>query len=246
MREIVFDTETTGVEARNGDRIVEIGCVEIVNLAPTGAKYHVYLNPERDMSDEVIKVHGLTPRFLADKPTFPQVVEAFLAFVGDSPLVAHNAEFDRGFLNMELSRLGLQPLGQERFVDTLVLAREKFPGANNRLDALAKRFQLDRLGFDLAARKGAGGHGALLDARMLAEIYLQLKGGREQALVFEDGAGQGSGQVVSAKTVAYPARAQRPVPLPSHITEAEREAHARFLAKMPAPALWNTVGSGES
>lgn len=246
MREIVFDTETTGVDARNGDRIVEIGCVEIVNLAPTGAKYHVYLNPERDVPDEVVKVHGLSGRFLADKPTFAQIVDAFLAFVGDSPMVAHNAEFDRGFLNAELSRLGRPAFGQERFVDTLVLAREKFRGANNRLDALAKRFQLDRLGFDLNARKGAGGHGALLDARMLAEIYLELRGGREQALVFDDSPTLSGGQVVSAQSVSFTPRQPRPNPIAPLITDAEREAHTAFLAKMPAPALWNTPDPNES
>lgn len=237
MREIVFDTETTGRDPRDGDRIVEIGCVELINLNPTGKTFHAYLNPERDVPDEVVKVHGLTGAFLKDKPIFAQVVDAFLEFIGDSPLVAHNAEFDRGFINSELHYLGKPVLPAERFVDTLVLAREKFRGANNRLDALAKRFQLDRRGFDLNARKGAGGHGALLDSKMLAEIYLELRGGREQALDFGDGLRGEDGQG-AADSHTFVTRAPRPAPLAPRITEAERAAHAAFLAKMKTPPLW--------
>src|SRR5262249_3277174 len=142
-----------------GDRVVEIGCVEIVNLAPTGRTLHLYLNPERDVPDEVVRVHGLTGAFLKDKPLFKDVVDQILEFFGDAPLVAHNAEFDRKFLNAEFELVGLPHYPQSRFVDTLPIARKKFPGAANSLDALAKRFELDRYGFDLAGRKGAGGHG---------------------------------------------------------------------------------------
>jgi DNA polymerase-3 subunit epsilon len=239
MREIVFDTETTGVDARNGDRIVEIGCVELINLNPTGVTFHRYLNPGRDVPAEVVRVHGLTSAFLGDKPPFSAIVEELLAFFGDSPLVAHNVEFDRGFLNAELERLGLPVIAQDRCVDTLVLAREKFRGANNRLDALAKRFSLDRLGFDLDARKGAGGHGALLDSKMLAEIYLQLRGGRERSFDFGDAG-------AAAKTVGNGAKQEavrrvppvRLKPLGSLLTAEERAAHAAFIAKMKTPSLW--------
>ena len=188
MREIVFDTETTGRDPLTGDRIVELACVEIVNLLPTGATFHRYINPERDVPEEVVRIHGLTGAFLRDKPIFgsEDVLAPLLDFIGDSPLVAHNAEFDRKFFNAELVRLKLPAWGPERFVDTLPIARALFPGAANSLDALSRRFQLDRYGYDLAKRKGAGGHGALLDARMLAEVYLQLKGGRERKLALYD------------------------------------------------------------
>lgn len=237
MREIVFDTETTGVDPRGGDRIVEIGCVELIGLNPTGRTFHRYLNPERDVPEEVVRVHGLTGHFLKDKPIFAAIADDLLAFIEDSPLVAHNAEFDRGFLNAELQRLGRPLIAQDRCVDTLVLAREKFRGANNRLDALAKRFRLDRFGFDLEARKGAGGHGALLDSKMLAEIYLQLRGGREQALDFGDAASAVALADNEAGRQVFEARAQRPVPLPPLGTEAERAANAAFVAGMKAP-IW--------
>ena len=160
MREILFDTETTGVfpdhaEEKLRDRIVEIGCVEVVNLERTGREFHAYLNPDRDVPEEVVRVHGLRLDFLRNHRRFAEVVDEFMAFVGDAPLVAHNASFDQGFINAELRRLGREALSNERFVDTLAIARKKFPGASNSLDALARRFQLDRYGFDLAARKGA-------------------------------------------------------------------------------------------
>jgi DNA polymerase III subunit epsilon len=160
MREIVFDTETTGVfpdhaEAEFRDRIVEIGCVEIVNLERTGREFHVYLNPERSVPEEVVRVHGLTRDFLLKHSKFAEVADMFLEFVGDSPLVAHNAAFDQGFINAELRRLGRAEAPSDRFIDTLQIARKKFPGASCSLDALARRYQLDRYGFDLAARKNA-------------------------------------------------------------------------------------------
>ncbi|MDX2235285.1 MAG: DNA polymerase III subunit epsilon [Hyphomonadaceae bacterium] len=240
MREIVFDTETTGRDPLLGDRIVEIACVEIVNLLPTGATFHRYVNPERDVPEEVVKVHGLTGAFLRDKPVFgaPDVIGPLLDFIGDSPLVAHNAEFDRKFLNAELVRLERTPFAAERFVDTLPIARALFPGAANSLDALSRRFQLDRYGFDLAKRKGAGGHGALLDARMLAEVYLQLRGGRERKLAFEDAsAGRAAtDQGAGFKIVRRPTRARALAP---RITPAEAAAHAAFVAELGEGALWN-------
>lgn len=236
MREIVFDTETTGREAESGDRIVEIGCVELISLAPTGRTFHRYLNPERDVPEEVVRVHGLTGAFLRDKPLFKDIVEDFLAFIGDAPLVAHNAEFDRRFLNAELARLKIIGVAQERCVDTLAIARKKFPGAANSLDALAKRFQLDRYGFDLSTRKGAGGHGALIDAKMLAEVYLQLRGGREQSLSFDDK--PASEEAEEGRPLSFPRRAPRPRPLASRLTPEESAAHAAFVERLGVNALW--------
>lgn len=250
MREIVFDTETTGREPfiRGGDgrivgdRIVEIGAVELINLNPTGRALHLYICPQCEVPEEVVRVHGLTTHFLSDKPPFAAVVEEILEFIGDAPLVAHNSEFDRKFLNAELMELGLPTLSMTRCVDTLAIARKKFPGASNSLDALAKRFELDRYGFDLNARKGAGGHGALIDAKILAEVYLQLKGGREQKLalmdediVSEDGA--------PAKLI-FPPRAPRPTPLAPRLTMEEAAAHAAFVETLGEIALWKKLNGG--
>jgi len=247
MREILFDTETTGVFAehedpRQRDRVVEIGCVEVVNLERTGREFHVYLNPERDVPEEVVRVHGLRFDFLKDKPKFAEVVDALLEFVADDPLVAHNASFDQGFLNAELRRCGLPGFGQERFVDTLALARKRFPGASCSLDALARRFQLDRYGFDLAARKGAGGHGALVDSRILAEVYLHLKGGREQRLALEAG-DVATGAAAVPRPIEFTRRSPRPTALAPRLTASEEEAHAAFVAGLGAGALWLKTGS---
>jgi DNA polymerase-3 subunit epsilon len=242
MREILFDTETTGVfpdhkDEKQRDRIVEIGCVEVFNLERTGREFHAYFNPDRDVPEEVVRVHGLRLEFLRGHKRFSEVVSDFLAFVGDAPLVAHNASFDQGFLNAELRRCGREALGDDRFVDTLAIARKRFPGASCSLDALAKRFQLDRYGFDLAARKGAGGHGALIDSRILAEVYLHLKGGREQRLAFD------AGEVVAAdaavlRPVEFIRRTPRATPLPSRISVEEEVAHAAFIEKLGPNALW--------
>jgi len=245
MREIVFDTETTGImpdhpEAEFRDRIVEIGCVELVNLERTGREFHAYLNPERSVPDEVVRVHGLTRDFLSQHLKFADVVERFLEFVGDAPLVAHNAAFDQSFLNAELARCGREAHPADRFVDTLLIARKRFPGASCSLDALARRFQLDRYGFDLAARKGAGGHGALVDARILAEVYLQLQGGREQRLAFD------VEEIVAnaeAGPIKFTPRPPRPAPLAPRLTEAEAAAHADFIEKLGPNALWLKTGS---
>ena len=177
MREIVLDTETTGLSPRDGHRVVEIGCVELMHYVPTGRSFHQYLNPERDMPAEAAAVHGLTDSFLADKPLFTQVVEPFLDFIGDAPLIIHNAAFDMGFLNAELERAGFLALPSARATDTVDMARRKFPGQRNSLDALCERF-----GIDKSARTM---HGALLDAQLLAEVYLELRGGRQPGLMMD-------------------------------------------------------------
>jgi DNA polymerase-3 subunit epsilon len=245
MREILFDTETTGVfpdhlEEKLRDRVVEIGCVEVINLERTGREFHAYLNPDRDVPEEVVRVHGLRLEFLRNHKRFAEIAEEFLDFVGDAPLVAHNASFDQGFINAELRRCQRALLGNERFIDTLAIARKRFPGASCSLDALARRFQLDRYGFDLAARKGAGGHGALIDSRILAEVYLHLKGGREQRLVFDAGEAVTENAAV-LRPVEFAPRAQRPTPLPPLATPEEEAAHAEFIAKLGENALWRKV-----
>ncbi|RMF09710.1 MAG: DNA polymerase III subunit epsilon, partial [Alphaproteobacteria bacterium] len=174
MREIVFDTETTGLDPAQGDRLVEIGCVELYNLVPTGKTFHVYINPERDMPQAAYEVHGLSEAFLRDHPVFAEVAADFLDFIGDATLVAHNAEFDMKFINAELTRLGFPPIGNDRVIDTLAIARRNFPGSPATLDALCKRF-----GIDNSARTK---HGALLDAELLADVYLELRGGRQVGL----------------------------------------------------------------
>lgn len=245
MREILFDTETTGVFPEHEDRtlcdrIVEIGCVEVVNLERTGREFHAYLNPERPVPQEVVRVHGLDEAFLKDKPRFADVAAAFLDFIEDSPLVAHNAAFDQGFINAELRRCSREPLTDMRFIDTLLIARKRFPGASCSLDALARRFQLDRYGFDLAARKGPGGHGALLDSRILAEVYLHLRGGREQRLAFD--AGEAAAGAAVLRPVEFVRRRPRAAPLPALITAEEAAAHAAFVAALGPGALWLKAG----
>jgi DNA polymerase-3 subunit epsilon len=246
MREILFDTETTGVfadhaEEKLRDRIVEIGCVEVVNLERTGREFHAYLNPERDVPEEVVRVHGLRLEFLKTHRRFVEVADEFLEFIGEAPLVAHNATFDQGFINAELMRCGRDPLPGERFVDTLMIARKRFPGASCSLDALARRFQLDRYGFDLAARKGPGGHGALVDSRILAEVYLHLRGGREQRLAFDAGEAAAADAAV-LRPVEFVRRQPRPALLPPRMTLEEEAAHAAFVTSLGAGALWLKVG----
>lgn len=178
MREIVLDTETTGMEPSSGDRIVEIGCVELMNHLPTGKTYHVYLNPERDIPAEATAVHGITNDFVKDKPTFGEVVGDFMDFIGESKLVIHNAEFDMKFLNAELKIFGFPSLDNRRALDTVKMAREKFPGSPANLDALCRRFNIDNSGRTF--------HGALLDSQLLAEVYLEMLGGRQQGLGISD------------------------------------------------------------
>jgi DNA polymerase-3 subunit epsilon len=224
MREIVIDTETTGFDPSKGDRVVEIGCIELVNHIPTGVEYQVYINPERDMPAGAFEVHGLSEEFLADKPVFADVADDFLAFIGDDKLVAHNASFDMGFINAELERAGRPAIPSSRAIDTVVMARRKFPGAPASLDALCRRFAVDA-----SARTH---HGALLDAGLLAEVYLALRGGRQPGLSLAADTGT---QTVSAAPgdEAAPASAPRPH-APS---EAEVTAHAAFVDGLKDP-LW--------
>src|SRR5215469_121379 len=217
MREIVFDTETTGFEPGDGHRIVEIGCVELMDHFPTGRTLQFYLNPERDIPIESQRVHGLSAEFLADKPLFVHVVEEFLEFLSDSPLVIHNASFDIKFINAELNRIGRKPIALARTIDTIEIAKRKVPGARYSLDELCKRF-----GVDLSARTK---HGALLDAQLTAEIYLELIGGRQRGLMLAPAeiAAQ------AADSGPKPAR-QRPEKLAPLVTDAELAAHAAFVA----------------
>jgi DNA polymerase-3 subunit epsilon len=224
MREIVLDTETTGLDPEDGHRVVEIACLELVNHIPTGRHFQRYLNPDRDMPREAESVHGLTSHFLSDKPRFAAVAGEMLEFIGDAALVIHNAEFDLKFLNAELRRLDLPDLSH-RVVDTLALARRKFPGAQASLDALCRRFAIDN-----SARTK---HGALLDTELLAEVYLELVGGRQAGL---DLAGFDAAAVVDAVTGPIVTRAMRP-PRPHAPTEAEFAAHLALLARIKAP-IW--------
>lgn len=230
MREIVFDTETTGLDPFQGDRVVEIGCIELYNHVPTGRVYHQYLNPERSLSEEVIAVHGLTEQFLSDKPKFREIVDEFLAFIGsDSKLVAHNASFDMKFLNAELSWVGKEALDYDRVIDTLVLARKKFPGARVNLNELCKRFHIDN-----SARTV---HGALLDSELLAEVYLELIGGREPGLILDRKGNDFSKKTVqNIQTVERVFHAARSFPaLPEEI-----EQHTEFVKKIKNN-IWGIV-----
>jgi DNA polymerase-3 subunit epsilon len=230
LREIVFDTETTGFDPRTGDRVVEIGCVELVNHIVTGQTFHVYLNPERSMPRAAFEVHGLSDEFLADKPKFAEVASEFLAFIGEARLVAHNAEFDFKFINAEFGRLGLPPVGLERMVDTLALAKRKHPAGPNSLDALCSRYGIDNSRRDY--------HGALLDSELLAEVYVELIGGKQAALTLVTAAEPRGGAGAKAAGRAAAGSRTRPVPLGPRLSEAERAAHDAFVAKMGDGALW--------
>ena len=227
MREIVLDTETTGFEPSEGHRIVEIGAVELLNKMPTGRTYHQYINPERAMPKEAFEVHGLGDDFLRDKPVFKTIARAFIEFVGESTLVIHNAAFDMKFLNAELKTLGHPGLPMSQSLDTVAMARRKFPGAPASLDALCRRF-----GIDNSAREK---HGALLDCELLAEVYLELIGGRQPNFVLATAAAQTAAQ--QRDTQAGRAKA-RPSVLASRLTEDEHAAHQAFLAKMGDAAVW--------
>lgn len=227
MREIVFDTETTGLNPATGDRLVEIGCVEIFNRVETGRHYHAYFNPERDMPPEAEAVHGLSATFLSDKPFFAEKVEELLEFIADSPLVAHNAGFDFGFLNHELQRCGRPAVCLTRMRDTLALARTRHPGAKHSLDALCVRFGIDR--------SHRVKHGALLDAQLLAQVYVELTGGRQIGLGLV-------ADTPAANSIA-PARAvlrQRIEPRPHSATAEELDRHRSFLARISG-ALWDRL-----
>lgn len=229
MREIVLDTETTGFEPAEGHRLVEIGCVELVRQIPTGKTYHVYLNPEREMPEDAYRINGLSDEFLADKPVFADIADDFLAFVGEAPLVIHNAAFDMNFLNAELSWAQKPLLPMEQAIDTLVMARQRFPGAAATLDALCRRFEIDNSNRTL--------HGALLDAELLAEVYLELMGGRQHGLGFSTAANGGTrrdgGKDAAERQRRRDAHPLRDFPVP----EAELAAHRKLLEEIDN-ALW--------
>ena len=233
MREIVVDTETTGLDPLRGDRLVEIGCVEMFNHMPTGQTFHVYINPQRDMPQEAYAVHGLSREFLADKPPFAAVADEFLAFIADAPLIIHNASFDASFLNAELEKVGRTALPRERLVDTLLLARRKHPGGSNRLDDLCARYKIDN--------SKRIKHGALLDAELLAEVYIELIGARQTSLGLATvAAGAAETRTVSATMLT------RATPLTPRITDAERVAHREFVATLGDEAIWKKYWSAEA
>jgi len=225
VREIVLDTETTGLDPFQGHRLIEIACVELINRFPSGQSFHRYVNPERDVPAEAIAIHGLSAEFLRDKPRFDEIADELAAFIGEAPLVAHNAMFDLGFLNAELERAGKMLVARERLVDTLLLARRKHPAGPNRLDDLCGRYGIDN------SRRTK--HGALLDAEILAEVYLELIGARQAQLILVETDTAPSRLDVGAIPVRV-----RPLPLPSRLTVDEREAHFTFVATLGDSAIW--------
>jgi len=227
-REIVLDTETTGLNPLGGDRIVEIGCVELVNHIPSGRHHHIYINPERSMPEEAFRVHGLSDEFLADKPVFAEIADTFLDFIGDASLIIHNAAFDIGFLNAELEKLNRPKLVNE-VIDTVMLARKVHPGARVSLDALCKHYGIDNSKRTL--------HGALLDSEILAEVYLELIGGRQVGLALVTDVEIAVEVTAGIATERAPAR-QRPFALPSRLSEIERMAHDALIAGLGEKALW--------
>jgi DNA polymerase-3 subunit epsilon len=233
MREIVLDTETTGINPSDGHRIIEIGALEMVNQTPTGEQFHIYINPEREIDAGAVNIHGLTQEFLSDKPVFADVVSGFLDFIGDSQLVIHNAPFDMGFINAELVRLGKAALPMDRAVDTLTMARRKFPGAQASLDALCRRFEIDNSHRDL--------HGALVDADLLATVYIELLGGRQRHLSLEpEGSKPAAGAPVADNAIpgftvnGDPSKFDRPH-APS---DGELAAHRELVERLENP-IWN-------
>jgi DNA polymerase-3 subunit epsilon len=233
MREIVFDTETTGLDPKTGDRMVEMGCVEMVNRVPTGETYHAYYNPQRDMPAAAEAVHGLSASFLSDKPLFADIAAEFLEFIGDAPLVAHNAGFDFGFLNAELVIAGLEPVSLDRKIDTVALARKKHPGAKLSLDALCSRYGIDR--------SHRVKHGALLDAELLAQVYVELTGGRQIGLGLAADAVAASsddarGDETASDLIGKPS-GERREPRPHTASAAELARHKEFIGQMES-TLW--------
>jgi DNA polymerase-3 subunit epsilon len=232
MREIVLDTETTGLSPADGHRVVEIGAIELENLLPTGRSYHQYINPERPVPKGAENIHGLGDDFLRDKPVFARIAPAFLNFIGDARLVIHNAAFDLAMLNAEFARLDRPALAMSRTIDTLAITRKRFPGAQASLDALCRRFGVDNSGREK--------HGALLDCELLAEVYLELMGGRQQGLVLDAAPPVGHPAATRGATPASTGYCAppRPRPLPPRITEAETAAHDAFIAELGERALW--------
>lgn len=226
-REIVFDTETTGFDYAKGERLVEIGAVELINHMPTGVTYHQYINPEKDVPEEVVKIHGLTYSFLKDYPTFDKIADDWLNFIGDSVLVAHNASFDINFVNHELKQLGKKEMTWDRVVDTLEIARALFPGARCNLDALCKRFEVDNTSRTF--------HGALLDAQLLADVYLELLGGREPSLLLDSKKGK-KNNMTSSETLVKNYREPRLFKL----SDEEEKSHEEFLSKKIKGGIWSS------
>ena len=228
MNEVFLDTETTGLETSQDHRIIEIGCVELVNRKLTGKHYHQYINPERTMPNEAFQVHGLGDDFLRDKPVFSSIASDFVEFIADSKLVIHNASFDMRFLNAELSWVKRPHIPLERALDTLAIARKKFPGSPASLDALCRRFGIDNNARTL--------HGALLDSEILAEVYLELKGGRQPGLIFKQD--QLASNDLETTHTSIAARPRRPASLSSRLTQAEESAHKDFIKNLSAPSKW--------
>lgn len=233
-REIVFDTETTGFDPENGDRLVEIGAVELINHIPTGVTYHQYINPERDVPEDAYKIHGLSYEYLKDFPTFAQVADEWVEFVGDATLVAHNAKFDINFINYELKQLGKDGYSWDRVVDTLEIAKILFPGARNNLDALCRRFNVDNTERTL--------HGALLDAQLLAEVYLELLGGREPSFLLDKNKKQAASVQVSESDIVRKFREPRIFAL----SEEDIKLHNDFLSTKIKDAIWTAVSETDA
>ena len=231
MREIVFDTETTGLDPRSGDRMVEIGCVELFNLVPTGRTFHAYFNPEREMPSGAEQVHGLSTAFLADKPLFRDTAATLLEFIGDAPLIAHNAGFDFAFLDAEMALCALDPVCRSRMIDTVAMAKKRHPGAKLSLDALCTRYGIDR--------SHRVKHGALLDAELLAQVYVELKGGRQIGLELASERAAVAATVPGVRDFAAPQGVRR-APRAHAASEAERARHAGFIARIK-DALWGTA-----
>jgi len=231
MREIVLDTETTGLDPLDGHRLVEVGCVELVNRIPSGQTFHAYFNPQRSMPAEAFAVHGLSDEFLKDKLFFAEVADDLIAFLGDAPLVIHNAAFDLGFLNAELDRAGRSLIARERMVDTLLIARRKHPGGSNRLDDLCVRYAIDN------SRRTK--HGALLDAELLSEVYVELIGARQAQLILSQATvpGQAIGEPIMVR--------ERLVRLVATVTAEERAAHRAFVATLGENAIWRDYVSSD-
>lgn len=228
-REIVLDTETTGFDPKTGDRLIEVGCIEIEDLLPTGQTFHRFVNPERLIPAEAIRVHGITDDKVKDAPKFHEVAADLMEFIGDAPIIAHNAAFDRNFIDFELDRCGRAITGEPRWIDTLQLAQKRFPGMPNSLDALCKRFKISLVERSL--------HGALIDARLLAEVYLELRGGKERALDLT------SSVAIAAMAAAAGGARRRPTPLAPRSTAAERERHLAFLVEtLKDHSLWAGYG----
>ncbi|MCW5718005.1 MAG: DNA polymerase III subunit epsilon [Bauldia sp.] len=230
MREVAFDTETTGLDVAS-DRIIEIGCVELINHIPSGRTFQAYLNPQRQISNDSFLVHGISEQFLADKPLFGAIADEFLEFIGDDPLVAHNADFDYGFINAELARASRPPLSATRVVDSLALARRRHPAGPNSLDALCSRYGIDR------SKRTV--HGALLDAGLLGEVYIELLGGRQASLLL----GDLDRRDQPLSLFAMRSSRVRPVPRPLSVSDTERAAHAALMATIGNGGLWAGYGA---